>query len=343
MRTQAAKTKAAHAVGPAEVEAVVDPAGLGGGLTGLGERVEQASAQAGGESNARVAKGQGELGLGLGLEEGGVASEGGEAGELGDGLEQVAALGEEGVVALVVCPGVGEAALERVTSVGADGGRGAVGEGSDLAPDARVAKRVLVSRGRAPEQLGGGALLQLLVAGPALEDGAREAIDLPLQVRVAQDGRVEGERVGRAGAGAQRAMGVERLGAAKEVAQLGIDVGVGLGGARFSARLDGVVAALVGGDVDVDIGGAGGSVGWVGAVEEDRDGGLEDAEAVQLVGGGANFCEDVGEGVVGSVRAAVGAEDWGDDLLEKGASCAVGVEDADRVDGDGEGSVVGDL
>lgn len=135
-------------------------------------------------------------------------------------------------------------------------------------------------------------------------------------------------------------MCVERLGAAEQVAQLGVDVGVCFGCARLGARLDGVVAALVGGDVDVDVGGRGRGVGGVGAVEEDGDGRLEDAEAVQLVRRVADLLQGVLERVA---VLAVGAQDRVDDLLEEAAARAVGVQDADRVDGDGEGGVVFDL
>jgi hypothetical protein len=337
VRAQPTEAEATHAVGPAQLEAVVYPAGLGLGAAAAGQRVQQAAAQTRGQGDACGAEGDGELRLGLGLEEGGVAAQDGEAGELGDGLHQVAARGQEGVVALVVGPGVGEAGLERVARVAADGGRGVLGERGDLAPDARVAQRVLVARLGAPQELGAAAALHLLVAGPALQHGAREAVGLPLEVRVAQDGRVEGERVGGARARPQRAVCVERLGTAKQVAQLGVDIGVGLGGAGLSARLDGVVAALVGGDVDVDVGGRGGGIGRVGAVEEDRDGRLEDAEAVQLVGGGAHLLQCLLERVrVG----AVGAQDGVDDLLEEAAAGAVGVQDAHRRDGDGQRRVV---
>lgn len=337
MGAQTAEAEATHAVGPTELEAVVYPACLGLGAAAVGKRVQQTSTQTSSQSDARAAKGEGELRLSFGLEEGGVAAEEREASELGDGLHEVAARGQEGVVALVVGPGMGEAGLERVPSVSADGGGGILGERGDLAPDARVAKGVLVARLGAPEELGVAAPLDLLVACPALQDGAREAVDLELEVRVGEDRGVKGERVGGAGACSQRAVCVERLGASEQVAQLGVDVGVGLGGAGLGARLDGVVAALVGRDVDVDVGGRRGSIGGVGAVEEDGDGRLEDAEAVQLVGGGA----DLLQGLLERVRlGAVGAQDGVDDLLEEAAARAVGVQDADRRDGDGERGVV---
>lgn len=47
------------------------------------------------------------------------------------------------------------------------------------------------------------------MAGPALQRRACQSANLPAQIRVAEDRGVEGGRVGRAGAGAGRRVGVE--------------------------------------------------------------------------------------------------------------------------------------
>jgi len=56
-----------------------------------------------------------------------------------------------------------------------------------------------------------------------------------------------------------------------------MDVGICFRSASLGSSLDGVVAALNGRKVDVDIGGRRGRNGLVGPVEEDRDWRLEDA------------------------------------------------------------------
>ena len=235
---------------------------------------------------------------------------------------------------------MGEGGLEGVACVGANGGGSVLGERGDLSPDACVAEGVLVAGLGAPEQLGVGALLHFLVAGPALEDGAGVAAKLELEVGVAENGGVEGERVGGACPRSQRAMCIQRLRTTEQVPQLSVDIGVCLGSAGLGAGLDRVVAALVGRDVDVDVRGRRRGVCGIGAVEEDGDGRLEDAKAVQLVRRMADLLQRLFE----RVRVlAVGAQNGVDDLLEEAPSRAVGVEDADRVDGHGEGGVVFDL
>lgn len=120
----------------------------------------------------------------------------------------------------------------------------------------------------------------LLVGSPALECRAGEAVDGELEVGVAEDGRIEADAVGGARPRAERSMGIQRLCAAEQVAQLSVDVRIGFSGTGFGARLDGVLAAFLGREVDVDICRGGRGVGGVGAVDVDGDGGLEDALAV---------------------------------------------------------------
>lgn len=93
------------------------------------------------------------------------------------------------------------------------------------------------------------------MARPALQSRTSEAIDLCLQVRVAEYRAVESKRVCRSCARAERAMCIESLRSTEEVPQLGMHISIGLGCARLRARLDGVVAALVRGDIDINIGG----------------------------------------------------------------------------------------
>jgi hypothetical protein len=62
---------------------------------------------------------------------------------------------------------------------------------------------------------------------------------------------------------------VQRLCSTKQIPKLGVDVGIGLRGSRFGSGLDGVVAALDGRDVDIDIGRRGRGNGLVWAVEID--------------------------------------------------------------------------
>ena len=64
-------------------------------------------------------------------------------------------------------------------------------------------------------------------------------------------------------------MCVQSLGSTKQVPEFGVDVGIGFRGSSFGSSLDGVVAALDGGDVDIDIGRGGRGDGLVGAVEID--------------------------------------------------------------------------
>ena len=66
--TQTAEAETAYAVGPAELEAVVYPARLGVRVAALCERVQETTAQAGGQGDARAAEGEGDLRLGFGLE-----------------------------------------------------------------------------------------------------------------------------------------------------------------------------------------------------------------------------------------------------------------------------------
>lgn len=66
------------------------------------------------------------------------------------------------------------------------------------------------------------------VACPALQCGAREAIELELEIWVAENRGVEGERVRGTGSRSFRSMRTEGLSATEEVAKLGVDVGVGL-------------------------------------------------------------------------------------------------------------------
>lgn len=195
------------------------------------------------------------------------------------------------------------------------------------------------------------------MACPRLERRAGEAVDLELDIGIGEDRRVKGERVGRACACAERAMCIERLCAAKQVAEFGVDIGVCFRGAGLGARLDGVGSALNGRDVDVDVGGRRGGNGLAGAVEVDGDGRLEDAyggsdmrrrlagrgkrtEAIELVRGLAHLLERVCQRV-GLV--AVCAQQRLDDPLEETSASAGGMEHADRRDGHGQRRVVVDL
>lgn len=67
---------------------------------------------------------------------------------------------------------------------------------------------------------------------------------------------------------------------------------------------------------------------------------MVDVEFAEFVRGGAGGLEGFLEGI-GS--GGVGGEDWGEEAIEEGVPGVWGAEDADGVDCDGEGGVLGDL
>jgi hypothetical protein len=97
-----------------------------------------------------------------------------------------------------------------------------------------------------PQKLRVSTTQNLLVACPALQRGAREAIELEVEIRVGQDRAVESKRVGRSCARSERSVCVQGLGAAEQVAQLRIDIGASLRRPNLGTRLDGVRASLLG-------------------------------------------------------------------------------------------------
>lgn len=133
-----------------------------------------------------------------------------------------------------------ETGLERVAGLGSNGGRGVLRETGDLSPDTRVAELVAMSGLRSPLELGVSTAQDLLVACPALEGRASEAVELELEIWVAEDGAVEGEGVGGSCAGSERTVGIQCLGAAEEVSELRVDVGISFGRSDFGTGLDGV-------------------------------------------------------------------------------------------------------
>ncbi|KAB8338811.1 hypothetical protein FH972_021755 [Carpinus fangiana] len=285
-------------------------------------------------------KRDGGLRVELELGEGDVAGEGPEAGELGGRLEQVAAGGEQWVVSAVAGPGVAEGGLEAVAGVGADGGRGGFGEAGDLAPQGGVGELVAMTSGGEELEAGEGAALGLLVAGPGFVGGGGEAAEFEAQIRVAEYGGLDASGVGGASAGAVARVGIEALGAAKDVAQKEVEVygavvGAGPGtGAGDEARLfshrdeDGQVIRRrqrICGVRTVDVGG---------------DGGVEDVELVELV----DALGDVPQGFLQSVLLIVVGTEYGVEYSRKEGPASVRrIEDCDRGDGGGQARVGGDL
>lgn len=164
------------------------------------------------------------MGFELDLAKRHVAAEGSEAGDFGEGFQQVAARWEERGVAAVAEPGVGEGGFERVAGVVADRGGGGCGEVGGLAPDARVGDFVLVAGRGDPFELGKAALEGFLMAGPRLVGCTGKAGNLPFDVRIAEDGSIEGGGVRGARAGTKRCVGVEGFGAAEEIAEEHVEV-----------------------------------------------------------------------------------------------------------------------
>lgn len=126
--TEATKVEAANVGRTAELEPIVDAAGLGLAFGGEAERkrVEHAEAEASSDGdtgtalNAGQRDGDSATNLALALGEGDVSGERTNTCELEDGLEQVAALRELHVVSRIARVCVLDGALDGVPGVGAD-------------------------------------------------------------------------------------------------------------------------------------------------------------------------------------------------------------------------------
>lgn len=186
---------------------------------------------------------------------------------------------------------------------------------------------MLVAGSSAPQEPGGTAPEDFLVRSPGLERAARNAADLPSQIRVGKDRGVEVGAVGAPGPRSQASVGVQALGASEDVPQHDVQVCASLGAASLSARLDGVPAPLARANEDCMVGGCGGRVGLVRSVDVSADGPVEDVESVELVHSAADLGKSFLKGVGG---VAVVGEDGVEDALEEGGAS---VRCADQTDG----------
>jgi hypothetical protein len=157
-RTETGETEATDVSRATELETVVDSALRRSGLAAKSQRVKETTAQAGGERDTTVAfdardrNGDGGLRFHFEFTKGNVTLERAQAGDLSDGLEQVATRGHHGNVSGVCCPGVCQRRLEAVAGVCADAGRSLLCEPSDLSPKTVVRKVMLVARSGAPQE-----------------------------------------------------------------------------------------------------------------------------------------------------------------------------------------------
>ena len=186
---------------------------------------------------------------------------------------------------------------------------------------------MLVAGSGAPEEPGGTASKDFLVRSPGLERAARNAANLPSQIRVGKNRGVKVGAVGAPGPCSQASVRVQDLGASEDVPQYDVQVCASLRAASLSAGLDGVPAPLARADEDCMVGGCGGRVGLVRGVDVSADGPVEDVESVELVHGAADLGKSFLKGVGG---VAVVGEDGVEDALEEGGAS---VRCADQTDG----------
>lgn len=263
MRTEAAHGKTTDIGRTAELEAIVDAArgdGSAGEGVASGQRVEKTGAEAGADGDAGKGEGLGGRQFDLGLCEGNVALERTPTSELGDGAQKVTGLGERGVVAAVTGKCVGDGALERVTGIGADGGRGGGGKAGQLAPDTRVAERVVIAVVGRPGETEVTAGKMLVMRGPRLLSRGAQTLEGETDIGVAvHRGREDGV-VGRPGTGTGGSVDGEGLGSAKNVAQDGIGVSGSLSVAKVGAGAEDEAGLFLYADGDVELGAVGGGL-----------------------------------------------------------------------------------
>ena len=259
--TKATHGETANIGGAAELEAVVDAArGDGGAGEGVarGQRVKKTGAEAGADGDAGKGQGLGAGEFNLGLGEGNVALERTPTSELGDGAQKVAGLGERGVVTAVASEGVSDGALERVTGVGADGRRSSSGKASQLAPDTRVAERVIVAIVGRPGEAEVTAGKMLVVGSPRLLGGGAQTLERKTNIGVAVHGGGEDGVVGGPGTGTGSSVDGKGLGTAEDVAQDSVGVSGALGVAKVGTGAEDEAGLFLYADGDIELGAVGG-------------------------------------------------------------------------------------
>lgn len=199
---------------------------------------------------------------------------------------------------------------------------------------------MLVARSGAPQKPGRTASEDFLVRSPGLERAARNTANLPSQIRVGKDGRVEVGTVGAPGPRSQASVRVQALGASEDVPQHDVQVCASLRAASLSARLDRVPAPLSRADEDCMVGRCGGRIGLVRSVDVGADGPVEDVESVELVHGAADLGKSFLKGVG---RVAVVREDGVEDALEEGGTSVRCADQTDGREGHWLGGVDADL
>jgi len=199
---------------------------------------------------------------------------------------------------------------------------------------------MLVTGSSTPKEPSGTASKDFLVRSPGLECAARNAANLPSQIRVGKDGSVKVCAVGAPGPCAQASVRVQALGTSEDVPQHNVQVRASLRAASLSARLDSVPAPLSRADEDCMVGGCAGRVGLVGSVDVGADGPVEDVESVELVHGAADLGKSLLKGVGG---VAVVGEDGVENTLEEGGASVRSADQTDGRDGHWLGGVEADL
>jgi hypothetical protein len=178
------------------------------------------------------------------------------------------------------------------------------------------------------------------VRSPRLERAARNAANLPSQIRVGKNRGIEVGTVCAPGPGTQASVRVQALSASEDVPQHDVQVCASLRAASLSARLDSVPAPLSRANEDGMVGGCGGRVGLVRSVDVSADGPVEDVESVELVHGAADLGKSFLQGVGG---VAVVREDGVEDALEEGGASVRSADQTDGRDGHWLGGVDADL
>lgn len=199
---------------------------------------------------------------------------------------------------------------------------------------------MLVAGSSAPQEPGRTASEDFLVRCPGLERAARNAANLPSQIRVGKNRSVKVGAVCAPSPRSQASVRIQALSASENVPQHDVQVCASLRAASLSACLDSVPAPLSCADEDCMVGGCGGRVGLVRGVDVGADGPVEDVESVELVHGatdlGKSFLKRVG-------GVAVVGEDGVEDALEEGGTSVRCADQTDGRDGHWLGGVDADL